>query len=233
MRTFIAAVAAAAIASAALADLTIQAASFESFGYAWTDAGDEYAFAIANSDDFDAADVPGTYAFGSTGAAPGYSSSAGIGVMHAASLRPRAIHLRGQARTYVADDAGYAAVSAWSAATATVRLVVSSPTYLCLTGSLGLVSDYPPDIVSFHLQLTGPAGNTVYSASGTTTVSFRARLDAGTYTLSASASVADSLNHAGGDAYENNLATYDITLVAGTSDKSAAAAAPPASESAR
>lgn len=211
-RAFASLALAAAAASSALADLNYTYTSFESLGYAWTDAGDEYAYTINTADELIGV---GNYSFEEYGGAPGYSSSAAIGVTHDSSLTSTGFHLTGQARSYVSDDVGYAACSAWSESTVFITFTLTERSRITLTGHLGLSSfGGAPSSLSNQIQLRNSANQLLASFSGVTQIDQSIILPAGNYTFYASTSVADEIDFSGGDVYDTNLSTFDITLAA-------------------
>lgn len=198
----------AASTTLASAGISNVAATFESIGYAWTDAGDEYAFAISESEERIG---PGSFAFSRFGSAPGYSSSAGIGVVHDSTLAADGFRLRGRAHEWLSDDVGYAACTAWSESTAFVSFTIDQSTSIQITGALGLSGNSSPEF-SNQFQLRGPAGRVIASASGLQSINFSGTLAPGNYTLYLSASVSDAIDFSGGDVYDNAAASFDLTL---------------------
>lgn len=211
-RAFASLALAAAASLPALADVNYTYASFESLGYAWTDAGDEYAYTINTADELLGV---GDYTFEESGGAPGYSSSAAVGVAHDSTLTSTGFHLTGQARSYVSDDVGYAACSAWSESTVFITFTLTERSRVTLTGHLGL-SSYggAPSSLSNQVQLRNNANQLIASFSGVAQIDQSLVLPAGNYSFYASTSVADEIDFSGGDVYDTNLSTFDITLAA-------------------
>lgn len=212
MRTVFSALAAlVASASAALAGISYQYGNFDSVATAWTDAGDEYAYHISNSDSFSG---PTTYVFSEYGSAPGYSSSATVGVEHNSTLTANSFHLTGKAYGYVADDYGYASCSANSEALTELGFTLDAGSRVTITGSLGLGGTSAPTVYSNYFEIRNAAGQIVYSASGVAAINYSGRLPAGSYTLYVSASVLKEIDFSGGDVYESSFASYDINFAA-------------------
>lgn len=191
------------------AQITYPYSSFESLAYAWTDAGDEFAYSINNADELTSA---GTYTFNEYGSAPGYYSSASVGVEHNSTLSASGFHLTGKSTSYVADDYGYAACSANSEAIAAVTLRIRKAQRVTITGTLGLTGTSQPTSSSHYFEIRNAAGNVVYSKSNVGIVSYNGRLPAGTYTVYVSASVYREISSSGGDVYESSSGTYDVQL---------------------
>jgi hypothetical protein len=193
------------------AQVTYQSSSFESIARAWTDAGDEYAYEISAADE---AGPDGTYTFSETGSAPGYSSSASVGVEHDSALRANGFQLTGSASGYVADDVGYAACSANSEAIASVAFTLTRTTRVTFTGALSLAGSSLPDNYSNLFELRRTDGRLLKSVTGTGAISYSARLTAGTYTVYVGSYVLREIDFSGGDVYENSTASFDVSMTA-------------------
>lgn len=210
MRTLLAAFASfVASAASALAGISYNYADFNSYGTAWTDAGDEYAYSIANSDSLAG---PGTYTFNEYGSAPGYSSSATVGVEHNSTLTANGFHLTGKAYGYVSDDYGYAACSANSESLVEMSFTLDTASRVTITGALGLGGTGSPSEFSNYFEIRNSAGQLITSTSGVGAINYKGRLRPGTYTLYVSASVLKEINFSGGDVYESSFTTFDVTL---------------------
>lgn len=186
--------------------------SFASYGYAVTDAGEEYAYVI---DQVGRANASGNYTYSESGSAPGYGNSASTGVEHASQLSSQQMNLTGRASAYVGDDYGYG----WAYADATVsdeitfRLVGSR--LVNLTGSLALVTptySSPPTWYFGSVQLLNASGRVIYQKVGTGNVNFSRQLPAGLYRIRVSSGISQELNAAGGDAYDGSQASFNLTL---------------------
>lgn len=199
----------AATAASALAGVSYSYANFDSIATAWTDAGDEYAYHISNSDSFGG---PVSYVFDEYGSAPGYNSSATVGVEHNSTLTSSGFSLSGKAYGYVSDDYGYAACSAWSEALVELSFTLDERSRVTITGSLGLGGTGAPSAFSNYFEIRNAAGQIVTSASGVSDINFAGRLNAGTYTLYVSASVAKEIDFSGGDVYESAFTTFSVNL---------------------
>ncbi len=186
--------------------------SFASYGYAVTDAGEEYAYVI---DQVGRADASGNYTYSESGSAPGYKNSASTGVEHASQLSPQQMNLTGRASAYVGDDYGYG----WAYADATVsdeitfRLVGSR--LVNLTGSLSLVTppySSPPTWYFGSVQLLNSSGRVIYQKVGLGAVSYSRQLPAGVYRIRVYSGLSHELNAAGGDAYDGSQASFNLIL---------------------
>jgi len=200
-----------ASASPALAGITYTYTNFDSIGTAWTDAGDEYAYHISNSDSFSG---PTTYTFREYGSAPGYSSGATVGVEHASTLTGGGFQLSGKAFAYVSDDVGYAWCYATGEALTEMSFTLDVASRVTISGALALGGNSSPTAYSNVFEIRDSKGQIVTSASGTQAIAFSGRLRAGTYTLYVSTSVFKEINFSGGDVYDNVFTTYSINLSA-------------------
>ncbi|MFN7020801.1 MAG: hypothetical protein ACK4WH_05670 [Phycisphaerales bacterium] len=212
MRTILSALTvAAAAATASHAGVTYPWANFDSIGTAWTDAGDEYAYHISNSDSFSG---PTVYTFSEYGTAPGYSSSATVGVEHNSTLTGTGFTLTGKAYGYVSDDYGYAACYATGEALTELSFTLDTNSRVTISGSLGIGGTIAPTAYSNYFEIRNSAGSVVTSASGVASINYSGRLRAGTYTLYVSSSVLNEINFSGGDVYESAFATYSVNFKA-------------------
>lgn len=212
MRTLMTSLAALAVsATSALAGLTYSYANFDSVGTAWTDAGDEYAYHISNSDSFSGVT---SYTFNEYGSAPGYNSGATVGVEHASILTAGGFTLSGKAYTYVSDDYGYA--TCWSNGEALVEMsfTLDRQSLVTITGALGLGGTGSATALSNYFEIRNAAGKLVTSADGVGNISYSGRLRAGTYTLYLSTSVYKEISGSGGDVYESAYSTFNLGLTA-------------------
>jgi hypothetical protein len=198
-------------AGSTLAGITYSYANFDSIGTAWTDAGDEYAYHISNSDSFAG---PTTYAFREYGSAPGYSSGATVGVEHASTLTSSGFQLTGKAFAYVSDDVGYAWCYATGEALVEMSFTLDVASRVTIWGSLALGGNSSPTAYSNSFEIRNAKGEVVTSASGTQAINFSGRLRAGTYTLYVSTSVFKEINFSGGDVYDQVFSTYNVNLSA-------------------
>ncbi len=189
--------------------LSYQGTSFESIALAETDAGQEYSYIINNAEPVGS---NGTYLFDELGTAPGYYSSARVGVTHDSTLTSTGFHLTGKAYGYVSDDVGYAACSANSEATGYVTFRLRSARRVTISGVLGLTSTSQPQSFSNTFELRRSNGTLVTSSSGTGPISYTGRLTAGDYTVYVGSQVLHQINGSGGDVYEGSTASYDVTM---------------------
>ncbi len=192
----------------AVAQFAYNQASFSSYALAETDAGSEYAYEIDESENISA---PDTYSFTEYGQAPGYSSSATVGVEHDSTLTNKAISLYGKAYTYVADDYGYAVCSADSEVSSYIRFTVTKRTRVNLTGSLAIGGTSSPDWSYSSFELRKENGPMIASSNGGT-FSFVGPLKPGTYVIVVTQRVLRQIDFSGGDVYENSFGTYNISM---------------------
>ncbi len=194
-----------------LAQISYGVSTFDSYGYAVTDAGSQYAYQIDNSDEVIG---PDTYSFQEFGQAPGYSSSASVGAEHEATLATNSITLFGKASTYVSDDYGYAACSSEAEVGDTIRFTLTKKrTKVVLKGSLFYGGNSTPDYAFQYFVLKNSAGATIATSNGGD-FTYQGQLPAGGYTLSISTYVAKSIDFSGGDVYDSSTSTYQIHMTA-------------------
>lgn len=198
-------------AASSLAGITYSYANFDSIGTAWTDAGDEYAYHISNSDSFSG---PTTYAFREYGSAPGYSSGATVGVEHSSTLTSSGFQLTGKAFAYVSDDVGYAWCYATGEALTEMSFTLDVASRVTISGALALGGNSGATAFSNYFEIRDSKGQILTAASGTQAIAFSARLRAGTYTLYVSTSVFKEINFSGGDVYDNVFSTYNVNFSA-------------------
>ena len=197
------------ISSQSCAQISYQGTSFESIAVAETDAGEEYSYIINNAEPVGS---DGIYMFDETGSAPGYYSSASVGVTHDSTLTSTGLHLIGKAYGYVSDDVGYAACSASSEALGYVTFRLRSARRVTISGVLSLSGTSQPQSFSNLFELRRSNGTLVTSSSGTGPIAYTGRLTAGTYTVYVGSQVLRQINGSGGDVYEGSTASYDVTL---------------------
>lgn len=209
MRFATAMLATAVLAAPAFSQISYNSNSFESIGYAWTDAGDEYAYSISAADEADP--TTGLYTFSDYGQAPGYSSSASVGVTHNARLTNRGFHIMGSASAGVTDDYGYAVCTSNSEAGVYLDFNVTRAGRVSFSGTLSVAGSTTSGY-SNDFEVRDASGNVVATFSGTDTISFSRRLPRGRYTVVAFSQASLALSSSGGDAYENYTASFDVTM---------------------
>lgn len=192
----------------ATAQLAFNQASFSSYALAETDAGSEYSYEI---DESASVSPPDSYTFTEYGQAPGYSSSATVGVEHDSTLTNKSINLFGKAYTYVADDYGYAACSADSEVSSFIRFTVTRRTRINLSGSLDLGGTSSPDWSYSSFELRQENGPTIASSNGGA-FSFSGPLKPGTYVIAVTQRVLRQIDFSGGDVYENSFGVYNVSM---------------------
>jgi hypothetical protein len=194
-----------------LAQITINEATMESWALAQTDAGPQYNYEIDNYDELDSSAT--VYTFNEYGQAPGYSSSATVGVEHDSTFSSGGMNLTGESYAYVSDDYGYAFCSAESQTGAYVTFTLSQESRVQVTGELAFSGYTPNDFeTEFSLRRSGQPFLTFVTQAGE--IDFDQVLPAGTYQLAVLSRVMLEIDFAGGDVYEYSRGTFDISLTA-------------------
>lgn len=192
------------------AQILLNEATMASEATAQTDAGSQFDYEI---DNFDELDSFGPYSFVEYGSAPGYNSEASVGVEHDSDLTAGGFELSGEAYAYCADDNGYAYLSADSQAAQYITFTLPESTRITITGSLDFAG-YPGLEEDAYFAIRPVRGKILYSLTSEGNIEFDQVLSAGTYQLTVLSRVWLEFDFAGGDLYEFNRGSFQVSLTA-------------------